>query len=291
MQQVLLNIIISGFLYLLLAQSFSIIFLTTKFFHIAHAAIISFGAYFTFFFFQKCSLSLWVAIPFSILISILLGLLIELVIYKPLRKKKTPSLLILIASLGLYVFLQNLISLFWGDDTKNLRSGDIKIGYNIFEARITSIQISLIFISAILFVLVSVFLKFHKVGKNIRAVSANIELADILGINSENIILWTFGIGSGMAAFVGILVASDTGLTPTMGFNLLLYGTVVMIIGGVGSNWGLIGGAFLLATAQHLTTYYMDSKWIDVVTYTILILFLIWKPLGFSGTRFKKVEI
>jgi branched-chain amino acid transport system permease protein len=64
-----------------------------------------------------------------------------------------------------------------------------------------------------------------------------------------------------------------------------------MIIGGVGSTWGLIGGALLLATTQHLTSYYIDSKWMDAITYVILILFLIWKPLGFSGSRLKKNEI
>jgi len=100
-----------------------------------------------------------------------------------------------------------------------------------------------------------------------------------------------FCIGSALAAIAGILVAFDTDLTPTMGFNLLLYGVVAMIIGGVGSIWGLVGGAFLLATAQHLGAYYIDSKWMDAIAYAILILFLIWKPLGFSGKRLKKVEL
>jgi branched-subunit amino acid ABC-type transport system permease component len=64
-----------------------------------------------------------------------------------------------------------------------------------------------------------------------------------------------------------------------------------MIIGGVGSNWGIIGGALLLAISQHLTAYFIDSKWMDATTYIILIFFLLWKPLGFSGKRLKKIEI
>jgi branched-chain amino acid transport system permease protein len=64
-----------------------------------------------------------------------------------------------------------------------------------------------------------------------------------------------------------------------------------MIIGGVGSTRGLVAGALLVATAQHLAAYYIDTKWMDAVTYIILILFLIWKPLGFSGVRLRKVEI
>ncbi len=64
-----------------------------------------------------------------------------------------------------------------------------------------------------------------------------------------------------------------------------------MIIGGVGSTRGLIAGALFVATAQHLAAYYIDTKWMDAVTYIILILFLIWKPLGFSGKQLKKVEV
>ena len=105
------------------------------------------------------------------------------------------------------------------------------------------------------------------------------------------VILWAFGIGSAMVAVAGILIAFDTDMRPTMGFNWLLYGVVAMIIGGVGSNWGLVGGALLLATAQHLAAYYIGSQWMDAVAYIILILFLIAKPLGFSGKRLKKIEI
>jgi len=103
--------------------------------------------------------------------------------------------------------------------------------------------------------------------------------------------LQAFGIGSALAAVAGILIAFDTDMRPTMGFSWLLYGVVAMIIGGVGSNLGLAGGALLLATAQHLAAYYIGSQWMDAVAYIILILFLIAKPLGFSGKRLKKIEI
>ena len=118
----------------------------------------------------------------------------------------------------------------------------------------------------------------------------NPELSNIVGIPSNRVILWAFGIGSALSAVAGILIAFDKNMTPTMGFNWLLYGVVAMIIGGVGSNWGLVGGALLLAVVQCLTAYYIDNVWIDAVAYIILILFLIAKPLGFSGKRLKKVE-
>ncbi len=98
-------------------------------------------------------------------------------------------------------------------------------------------------------------------------------------------------VSSALAAIAGILIALDVDMTPTFGFNYFLYGVVAMIIGGVGSYRGLIFGSLLLASAQHLAAYYIDTKWIDAVAYMILILFLIWKPLGFSGLRLKKIDI
>jgi branched-subunit amino acid ABC-type transport system permease component len=187
--------------------------------------------------------------------------------------------------------LQNCISLFFGDDTKIIRTGEVIIGNEIFGAYITNIQIITIIVSVLLFVTVNLFLQFTSVGKAIRAVSSNPQLCNIYGINSNKNILIAFGIGSALASIAGILSSMDTNMTPTFGFNLLLYGVVVMIIGGVGSTRGLVAGALLVATAQHLTAYYIDTKWMNAVTYIILILFLIWKPLGFSGVRLRKVEI
>jgi branched-chain amino acid transport system permease protein len=291
MIQLFINIILTTSLLLIIANSFILIYYPTGFFHIAHAIIICFGAYFTFMFFQQFNFPFLLSILLAILLSTLMGILIGISLYKPLhRKNKTPFLL-LIASLGVYVVLQNCISLIWGDDIKSLRTGEINIGNDFFGAYITNIQIITVIVSFSVYIISSLFLKYHKVGRNIRAFASNEELANVFGINSNKVILWSFGIGSGIASIVGILVASDTGLTPTMGFNLLLYGIVVIIIGGLGSTWWLIGSAFLLASAQHFTAYYIDSKWMDAITYIILILFLIWKPLGFSGKRLKKTEI
>ena len=285
------NVLISSSLFILVALSFTLTYYITRFFHITHAIIITLGAYFTYLLSLQFKLSLWFAIPVAISSSVLIGLLIESFIYEPLRKKGTSHLSLLIASLGLYIVLQNFISLLWGDDMKSLNFGEIKVGYDINGAFVTNSQLSTIIVSLVFFIITLLFLKYHKIGKKIRAVSANEELSNIQGIDSSIIILWSIGIGSGLASVAGILVASDTGLTPTMGFNLLLYGIVAMIIGGVGSIRGLIGGAFLLAISQQFTAYYIDSKWVDAVTYLVLILFLIWKPLGFSGNRLKKIEI
>jgi len=236
-------------------------------------------------------MSIFIAIPIAILLSVLISLLIELFIYKPLRSKSISSLLLLISSIAINLILQNFISIIWGDDTKSIRFGNIKVGHEFLGAYITNLQVISIVISIVLFLFIILLFSKTKLNRQIRAVSSNEQLANISGINPNRVIFWTFLFSSSFAAIAGILIACDNGLTPTMGFNFLLYGIVVMIIGGVGSIWGLAGGALLLATAQHLGAYYIDSKWIDAIAYLILILFLIWKPLGFSGQHLKKSEI
>lgn len=289
--QIICNIFIIFSLYLLIVLSFSTIYFVIKYFHITHAVIITFGAYFTYFFSIQFSIPPPFSIALAIIFATLMGIFCEIFVYRPMRKNNVSLWAYLIASLGLYIILQNLISLYFSDDTKVIRTGEITVGHEIFGAYITTIQIVTIVVSLVLFITVNLFLQFTKTGKSIRAVSNNPELCNVYGINSNKIILICFGIGSALGAVAGILSAMDTNMTPTFGFNLLLYGVVAMIIGGVGSTKGLVAGSFLVAAAQHLSAYYIDTKWMDAIAYIILILFLIWKPLGFSGMKLKKVEI
>ena len=289
--QIIANIIVTATLYTLVAVSFYTKYNTTKFFDISQAAIISLCAYFNYLFITNFHFSVWFSIPLAILFSIFSGLIIELIIYKQMRQKKISSFACLAASIGIYTFLQNCISLYFGDDTKTLNTNDILVGHQIMGAYITTIQIITILVSILLFVGMYLLYNYTNLGKQIRAVSENNELGAIYGISSDKIILICFGIGSGLGAIAGILSVYDTNITPTMGFSLLLYGVVAMIIGGVGSFRGLLFGSLLVATAQNLVAYYLDTKWMDAMAYIILIVFLLWKPLGFSGKRLKKVEI
>lgn len=289
--QIILNIAISLSVYLLIANSYSIIFYPTKFFHIAHAVVIIIAAYFVFLFAYEYSFFFPFAIIAGIAGATLIGMFCELLVYRQMRKNNLSPLAYMIASIGLYVILQNTISLYFGDDTKVINTAEITVGHQIFGAYINTVQIITICVSLILFIGVNLFLHFTAIGKSIRAVSSNPELCNIYGISSNKIILIAFALGSALAAIAGILSAMDTNMTPTFGFNLLLYGVVAMIIGGVGSTRGLLAGSLLVGTAQHLAAFYLDTKWMDAVTYIILILFLIWKPLGFSGKRLEKVEV
>src|SRR6185369_10060521 len=238
MTQLIANIFITTLFYLLLANSFSLIYYPTKFFHIAHAVVITSAAYLTFLFANQLSLPFAVAVSAAIVGAVCIGLLCEILFYRPMRKRNAPALAYLIASIGLYTVLQNCISLLFGDDMKIIRTGQVTVGHEIFGAYISTIQITTMLVSVLLFIGINLFLQFTSVGKSVRAVSSNPNLCDIYGINSSRIILIAFGIGSALAALAGILSAMDTNLTPTFGFNLLLYGVVAMIVGGLGSTRG-----------------------------------------------------
>lgn len=289
--QIVFNIFLSFSIYCIVSMSFYIIYSSNKLFILSQAIVLSFGAYFTYLFQSNYNFPFILSSSLAIAMSVFIGLLSDILIFKSMRKHNLPSFAFLVASIGLYIVLQNCISLYFGDDTKTLITGDIVIGHNVLGAYITTVQIVTILVS------VSLFIGFYflyiktELGTQIRAVSENNDLASIYGISSNKIILICVGIGSALGAIAGILSAMDTSLTPSMGFNLLLYGVVAMIIGGVGSFRGLLLGSFLVATSQNLVAYYIDTKWMDAVVYVILIAFLLWKPLGFSGKKLKKIEI
>lgn len=197
----------------------------------------------------------------------------------------------MLASLGIYIVLQNVISMVFGDDTKSIRTWPVVEGINVFGARITHVQIIIIISSIVLTLLVAVYLYIAKTGKAMRAVASDAEMSKISGINSDKIILTSFAIGSALAGIAGILVSLDVDMTPTMGMNALLMGVVAMIIGGVGNIKGIVLGSLLLAFAQNFGVWYISSQWQDAIAFGILLIFLLFKPEGFYGKKIRRAEI
>ena len=187
--QLVLNIIVLTSLMSLLSLSVSMKYYCVKFFDLSHATIISVAGYFVFLFANKFSIPFPVSVALAIAVATLIGLACEVLVYRKMRKRNVPALAYLIASIGLYVVLQNFISLFFGDDTKIINTAEVIVGNQIFGAYITTIQIITVFVSFALFVSVNLFLHFTATGKSIRAVASNPELCNIYGISSNKIIL------------------------------------------------------------------------------------------------------
>ncbi|MGH7799560.1 MAG: branched-chain amino acid ABC transporter permease [Thermodesulfobacteriota bacterium] len=291
LQQLLINGIIAGSIYALIAIGFGLIYGTTRFFHFAHGAVFTAGAYFAYTFKVLWGLPFYPSLVLAVFLASLLGVLIEVVVYRPLRHREATSLILLLASLGVFIVIQNIISLIFGDDTKTIRSGIVQEGINIFGARITPIQITIMAVSVLLFVVSGLIIKYTKIGKAIRAVANDPELAKISGIDSERIILLTFLFGSALAGVAAILISLDTDMTPMMGFYALIMGVIAVIVGGVGSIPGAAFGGLLLGLAQHLGVWKISSEWQDAIAFVILLIFLLFRPYGFFGKTLKKVEV
>lgn len=289
--QIFLNTLSSFAVFLLLTLSFYLIYKPTKTFHLSHAFSIALGGYSIYLFYNLLNLPLVFAVLLALMLAAGFGVANEVVFYQKLRSLKDAGIKMLILSLGVYIVFQNLISIFFGDDIKALAKGEVKVGNEFLGAYITDVQIITVVVALLVFGLTLLLWYKTQFGKAVRAIALNPELAQVFGIPKQKIIILCFALGSIYASLAGLLVGFDTGITPTMGFSLLLYGVVAMIIGGTERLSGLFVGALILALAQNLSAYYIDTKWTDAITYGILIVFLIIRPYGVSGVKNRQVEV
>ena len=209
----------------------------------------------------------------------------------PLRHRRAKPLVVLLTSLGVYIVLQNLIVIAFGDNVRTIHSPLIQEGVKVFGLRITFPQIALILMGIIILIFLTLLLRHTKLGKSIRAVSSDSELAEISGIKTNNLLLMVFAIGSAIAGAAGISAAIDTNMTPTMGINVFMMGIVVILIGGEASIFGIAFGSMLLATTQHFGAWYIGSQWQDAIAFIILVLFLLFKPEGLLGKKVKNATV
>ena len=276
---------------LIISVGFSLIYSLQRFINFVQAFSISLSAYIVYTMVIKCNLPITLAVFISIIVSAVLAIIIDWLVLSYFEKKGTKIWQMMIASLGIYVVLQNVISMVWGDSTLSFRTWEVKVGHNIMGAYITDVQIITIVTCLALLALMWLFMEKTTIGKQVKAVSSNPNLSGILGLSKDRVIMWGVGVGTALVAVAGILIAADTDMTPTMGFNWLLYGVVALTVGGLGKIRYLVLGALILATAQHLAAFYLDSKWMNATAYIILIVFLYFRPYGFSGKQLKKSSL
>ena len=289
--QLLLNGIIAGSIYALIAIGFTVIYRTVRFFNFAHGVVYTAGAYFAYTLIISLHLNFVLSFFLAIILAGLLGIIIDRCVYLPLRRQNASNLIFLLASFGVFIFLQNLIQLIYGAQILTIRTGPIKEGHHFLGAVITDIQILILAVSIILMILLWLFIQKTKLGKAMRAVSDDPIAANIVGINPEKIILTSFAIGSALAGAAGILISFETNIEPTMGFSALLKGIIASIIGGIGSIPGAVLGGFFLGLAENLGIWKISAGWKDCIAFVILIIFLLIRPRGFLGTKTEKDTI
>lgn len=280
--QLLLNGFVDGCLIALMALSFSLIYSTTRVFHIAHGGVFAAAGYV---FYGSRVLLDW-SIPVSCAVTVvaisLLGVALDQLFYAPLTKKNASSLVLFLTSLGLYIAVTNLLALVFGADPKLLKLGGgapISIG-SLLLAPAQLVQV--LATGPILLVVVWT-LKSSGFGRSLRALRDDPLLATAMGLPVTSLRRGVFLIGSGLAAVAAILFAFDIAVTAHRGLTRVLEAAAALIIGGVRSFWGAIVGGLVLGLAQGAIQWRLPSRWSEAVTYILLILVLLLRPWGLVG--------
>ena len=283
--QLSINGLIAGSVYALVALGFTIIYGTVRFFHFAHGAVYVAGAYLAWLAVEQLGMPVIPAVVSACFLAGVIGILIDLAIYRPLRAQKSPNLVFLIASFGIFIFIQNLLQLLFGAQILTLRTSPVSEGYHILSAVITPIQLLILSASLTIVILLRLLVNRMKMGKAMTAVADNPLGASVAGINPEKVILSAFAVGPALAGMAGVLVSLETNIEPAMGMNAIMKGVIASIIGGIGSIPGAVLGGFFLGLAENLGIWKIQAGWKDTIAFGILILFLLFRPQGILGAK------
>ncbi len=279
--QLIANSLIAAGTYALIALGFNLIYAATKFFNLAHGAMATAGGYAAFFLLQSfVGINVVLAAALGVLFAGLLGWALDRAVYRELRKRKASNTVLLVASLGVFTVIQAVIAMIFTSQFQTLSGGAADSVYQIGGAAVTETQVIMIAAAVAIAAGLGLLLKKTLLGKEVRAVSDDEEVAKIVGINTERVIGWVFFIGSAIAGLGGILVGFDTGLQPTMGMSLLLRGVIASIVGGVGTVYGAAAGALLLGFVENFGIWKISGEWKDAIAFSLLIVFLVFRPQG-----------
>lgn len=282
--QFLINGLITGLLYSLLAIGFALVYNTTHIFHIAVAGIYVFAAYMFWWLAVKLGLPLILAAAFAVILTMGLSWLSESTVYRPLRNKKSSLSVIMIASIGLMTVIMNLIAMFFGNETKVVENSILKT-YQLGELIITTPQLYQVIVAVVAITAFLLILSRTKFGLKIRALSADETLFETLGYNKQQTFSVVF-LASGL--FIGLASCAtvyDVGLDPNMGMTVLINAMVAMIIGGTGRFSTCVLGGLLLGVLQSMTVFFFASNWQNAITFALLLVFLFLRPQGIAGYK------
>jgi len=283
--QLLVNGLIAGAIYALAASGFSLVYYVLKFQYFSQGAIMTIGAYSFFAFFTFLKIGYVAAGILSIIISILAALTINWLVYRPLRKRKATPVILLIASIVLLIFSSSFILSLFGSSAKTIPFANKAYDFGIFT--ITLLQIWIIASSIILFFVLWFVLKFTRLGKAMRAIADNKDVAQIVGINPEKIYTFTFIIASVLGAVAGVLLGLEQNLYPRMGVLIIVKGFISAVVGGITSVPGSIIGGLTIGIVENIGIWFLPSGYKDVISFTILLVFLLFRPQGIFGKRLR----
>ncbi|MDY6314615.1 MAG: branched-chain amino acid ABC transporter permease [Clostridia bacterium] len=282
----LINGISLGSVYAIIALGYTMVYGIAKMLNFAHGDVIMVGAYASFCTTTYLGWSPVISILFAMAVCTLLGILIEGLAYKPLRR--AGSLAVLITAIGVSYFLQNIALLIWGSAPK-VFSTVVPFGsLSLFGGELIITAETVITVAACIVIMAALvlFTKKTRMGKAMRAVSEDKDAAELMGINVNVTISVTFAIGSALAAIAGVLLCSAyPTLVPTTGSMPGIKAFTAAVFGGIGSIPGAMIGGILLGIIEIFSKSYISTSLSDAIVFAVLIIVLLVKPTGILGKK------
>lgn len=282
----LINGLCLGGIYALIALGYTMVYGIAKMLNFAHGDVIMVGAYMCFCSMTYLSLPPIVSILIAMVVCTLLGVIVEVLAYRPLRKAS--SLAVLITAIGVSYLLQNAALLIWGSAPKTFSSVVPFGSVSLFNGDLIITGESIVTVAAcvVIMICLTVFTKKSRMGKAMRAVSEDKDAAQLMGINVNKTIAITFAIGSALAAIAGVLLCSAyPALTPTTGSMPGIKAFTAAVFGGIGSIPGAMIGGVLLGVIEIFSKSYISSELADAIVFGVLIVVLLVKPTGLLGKK------
>jgi branched-chain amino acid transport system permease protein len=288
--QQLVNGITLGSVYALIAVGYTMVYGVIELINFAHGEIYMMGAFMSFTLVTSYGISLWLAFPITILICAMMGIALDIVAYRPLRK--APRLAALITAIGMSLFLQNLALIIWGSKIQSyplfpepsLPVVLFKPAVTLGEIVITWMQILILLVTTVMMAGLHAIIHSTRMGTAMRAVAQDKVTSSLMGINVNRVISFTFAIGSAMGAVAGILVGIYyNAIWPTMGYIDGIKAFAAAVLGGIGSVPGAMFGGGVLGMAEVMGAGYISSAYRDGIAYAVMILVIIFKPSGLLG--------
>ncbi len=277
-----------GSIYALIALGYTMVYGIVKLINFAHGDVLMMGAYFGLLSVTTLDIPFGAAIIISMVSCAVIGMVIDLVAYKPLRN--APRISALITAIGVSLFLENIYRVMFGAETRKmvipasltqtLAIGNIKISY---------VTILTVCLTIICMIVLQLIVKKTKIGKAMRAVSEDQQAARLMGVNVNLTISMTFALGSALAALGGVLYSvTYYQVEPYMGMMPGLKAFVAAVLGGIGIIPGAMFGGYALGLIENLAKAYISSSWSNAIAFGILILILLFKPAGLFGKNVRE---
>lgn len=282
--QLIVNGLIIGSIYSLIALGYSMVYGILRIVNFAHGDVMMFGSFLGLVFMNTFQMNFIAAFLLAAICTAILGMVIELFAYRPLRKYD--RIVTLVSAMGVSIMLSNIAQLIWGTGTQNYVIPFKIATYEVMNITITNLQIIILATSVVLMVALYLFVHKTKMGVAMRATAQSLDNASLMGININRIISLTFAIGSILAALAGMLVSMYyDAVYPTMGYMFGLKAFTAAVLGGIGSIPGAMIGGLLLGVVENLGGTFISTQYQDMISFVILIFVLVLRPTGIFGKK------